>query len=503
MGRMFAPVFRGRAGHACLHRAVHPRNAMQRIAAVLLLAGMVLAAVSGLAPASALADADGAELDGSELEGSGAQVDVVEIDGFMNRTVTNHIVDRIEAAEAEGADLIVLGLDSEGTLGDRADDLVAAIEASAVPVVTWVGPPGARVAGAATVVAQASDALAVAPGTVIGPADPINLNDTGQELEDGALAGYAESHERDLDLVADLQDVGASVFVTEADALPDDVELPYDARPDQVRVVAPEDVAAEGIADLVAATLPDVLRDLDGREVALASGETTTLEVDTGTASLRFHSLSLVDQILHGVSTPTLAYLLIVAGAVCMLFEVFQPGFGIAGVTGFLMFVLGVVGLTALPVSWLAFAVVVISLIIFGVDLAVAGLGWLTALGTAGLIGGSWQLFTGPDLVRLSPWVIAAVVVFNLVFFVVIMTTVLRQQGNIAASGAEALVGKQAVVRSMLNPEGHVFVEGALWRARAPEDTGKITTGRVVQVVGLDDRLTLQVIPVEEDPHAK
>ena len=97
-----------------------------------------------------------------------------------------------------------------------------------------------------------------------------------------------------------------------------------------------------------------------------------------------------------------------------------------------------------------------------------------------------------------SAWVIVPVVAFAVVFFVGIMTTVLRAQGNQAMAGAEAMAGKVGVVRSMLNPEGHIFVGGALWRARAPEELGKVKTGTKVRVLGMNDRLTLDVEVVDE-----
>ena len=106
---------------------------------------------------------------------------------------------------------------------------------------------------------------------------------------------------------------------------------------------------------------------------------------------------------------------------------------------------------------------------------------------------GSFLLFSGSDVLRVSPWVIVPVVLFNVLFFVVIMTTVLRAQGSQAITGAEGMEGQVGVVRSLLNPEGHIFVNGALWRARAPESAGKVSTGTKVRVLGLNDRLTLDV----------
>jgi membrane-bound serine protease (ClpP class) len=113
--------------------------------------------------------------------------------------------------------------------------------------------------------------------------------------------------------------------------------------------------------------------------------------------------------------------------------------------------------------------------------------------------GGSWLLFAGSQHLSVPWWLLVLVTLAVVAFFVVVMTVVLRAQGNQALAGAENLVGRVGVVRSMLNPEGHVFIAGALWRARAPEQAGRVKSGTRVRVVRLDDTLTLEVEPVEAE----
>jgi membrane-bound serine protease (ClpP class) len=219
----------------------------------------------------------------------------------------------------------------------------------------------------------------------------------------------------------------------------------------------------------------------------------TTIAIEQATANVRFNNLGLVRRVLHTVANPTLAYLLLIGGALALLFEVFQPGFGVAGVSGIVLIGLALYGLAVLPVNWLAFGLIVLGLLLLAIDLAIAGLGALSAGGTVSLAVGSFLLFSSAPALRLSLWVIAPVVLFNVLFFVIIMTTVLRAQSSQAMLGAEGMAGREGVVRSMLNPEGHIFVNGALWRARAPEHQGKVKTGTKVRVLGVNDRLTLDV----------
>ena len=442
-------------------------------------------------------------------QGGGVLVDIVEVRGVIDQTIADFIIERLDTAAQDEAEVIVIQLDTPGGLGISMDQITDAILRSEVPVVVWVGPSGAQAASAGTFIAYASHVLALAPATTIGAATPIDLG--GGDLEAKAtnsaaaqLEALAERHGRSQEFARRAVVDGAVVAAGtgQVEQLPDNAILPEGIDAEDVEVVGPEQIKEEDYAEIVAGSMPEVLAQLDGMSVKLDSGDgevTKTIAVDPATAQLRFNNLGLVRRVLHTVANPTLAYLLLIAGALALLFEVFQPGFGVSGVSGLALIGLGLYGLSVLPVNWLALGLIVIGLVLLAIDLAVAGLGALTAGGTIALTVGSFLLFTGPSVLRVSPWVIIPVLLFNVAFFVVIMTTVLRAQGNQAIAGAEGLTGRIGVVRSMLNPEGHVFVGGALWRARAPEGSGKVRTGTKVRVLGVDaDRLTLDVELAEE-----
>lgn len=420
------------------------RLPLRALGVALVLVGLLLAAVSTAARAQDDAPA----------------VAIVEVEGLLDRPLAGFLTEALADAEAAGAELVVVRLDSPGGLRVSGQELAATITRSGVPVAVWVGPPGAVAAGAAAVVADAAHVLALAPGSTLGPLEPADLHE-------GAPAGDAVT-------------VGA-------EGLAADVEAPPGAR-----VRSEAEVIEEGVADLVAPRLEDVLSELDRRSVTVA-GQGRTLDVDPATAHVRFVNPGLGRQLLHGLGDPALAYVLLLAGALALAFEIFQPGFGVAGVSGVVLAALGVYGVAVLPFAWWALALVVAGLALLAADLAIGGLGPLTVGGTVALGVGSWFLFPGPGLVALPAWVVAVGVVGSVVFFVPVMTMVLRAQGSQANAGAERVVGKSGVVRSMLNPEGHVFVDGALWRARAPDGAGKVKTGTPVRVVGLNDRLTLDV----------
>lgn len=465
-------------------------HAVRILAAVLLTAGLLVGLVTSAVGA----------------QPTGALVDVVEVEGIIDQTIADYLHDTIARAAEQDAEVVVIAMDSAGGLGVSMAAVIRTITQSPVPVAVWVGPSGARAAGAGLYIAYASHVLAMAPATTMGPATPIDLGAGDVELTPSAaeaqLVALAELRGRDTDFARRAVRDDAVVAIGEV-ALPADAQLPAGVAPGDVTVVSADELDRTPVAELVAPGLPDVLGALDGRQVQVAGadGQTTdvTLDIDQSTANIRFNNLGLVRRILHTVANPTLAYLLLIGGALALLFEVFQPGFGVAGVSGLVLIGLALYGVAVLPVNWLAFGLIVLGLALLAADLAIAGLGALTAGGTVALAVGSFLLFGGSEVLRVSPWVIGPVVLFNVVFFVVIMTTVLRAQTSQAMLGAEGMEGQIGIVRSVLNPEGHIFVNGSLWRARAPESAGRVRTGTRVRVVGLNDSLTLDVELVDSE----
>ncbi|MPZ71728.1 MAG: hypothetical protein GEU74_00625 [Nitriliruptorales bacterium] len=468
---------------------------VRRLGAVLLVCGLFVALAAVAAPA----------------QPAGELVDVVEVEGIIDQTISDYLVERIEHAEADGAEAVVVSLDTPGGLGVSMDRIVDAITTSSVPVAVWVGPSGARAASAGMYIAYASHVLAMAPATTMGAAAPVDLGGGDLDAEvrntaEGQLLALAEMHGRDVDFARRAVRDGAVVAIGEVDSLPADARLPAGIEPGDVTIVSSGDLGSMPVADLVAESLPDLLTALDGRDVRLMAADgtptTATIAIDQASANVRFNNLGLVRRVLHTVASPTLAYLLLIAGALALLFEIFQPGFGVSGVTGIVLIGLALYGVSVLPVNWLALGLIVLGLVLLAADLAIAGLGPLTGGGTIALTVGSFLLFSGSHALRLPPWLIGAVVLFNLFFFVVIMTTVLRAQGTQPMLGAEGLEGTVGVVRSVLNPEGRIFVNGALWRGRVPEDAGRVKAGTRVRVLGVDEHMTLQVEIVGTDEDA-
>ncbi|MDP8932451.1 MAG: hypothetical protein M3O70_28865 [Actinomycetota bacterium] len=402
----------------------------------------------------------------------GPVVEILQVSGPLDPPVVAAVREVVEQAEARGSEAVVLQLNSPGGVDVDAHEIVAPIRGARVPVVVWVGPGGATAAGAGVFLVAASHLPAATTAANLGPACPVSAA-APCSREDVAL------------LEALLRERG----------WPDETVNRAAGRlaSDVVEAGAVADGGNAAFVDLVVDGLEALLVDLDGRTVVTEAGS-KTLEVNPEETTIRFHNLGLVRRTLHAVLDPAVVYLLLVGVLLLAAFEVFQPGFGVAGVAVVLLAPLTLYGLAVLPVRWWALGLIVIGVLALALDLAIAGLGAPTVVGAFALAAGSWQLFPGdPPLLRLSPGLVGTGVGFGVVYFVIVMTVVLRAQaGPDPGDVAEDLAGRVGVVRSALNPEGHVYVAGALWRARwVGEDRGRVKAGTQVLVSGLDGTVLL------------
>jgi membrane-bound ClpP family serine protease len=255
------------------------------------------------------------------------------------------------------------------------------------------------------------------------------------------------------------------------------------------------ELVSQGIATGAAGTLAEAIRALDGKVV-----DGTTLHIDPSLALIRFASPGPLARVRNALATnPTLVYLLLLTGIGAIVFELFQPGFGPAGYAGGLLVALAAYGLASMPTNPLGLALVLLGAGGMAFDVRRNELALPTWLGAAVLAAGSWLLVHtyGPAL-RPATWAIAVGVLGSLLFYGVVMTVVLRALRGQAGQIGQALVGRPGEVRSTLNPQGHVLVEGALWRARAIEWDGPVAAGTPVRVTAVDEQaLILDVEPLE------
>ena len=400
-------------------------------------------------------------------------VDVIKVEGAIDEPMLAYVVERLDAAEREGA-VVVLQLDTAGTLDEDGVALATRIATLDVPVVTWVGPAPARASGAGLLLMYASSLAAVSPGSQTGPPLPIDLADPEAEPAGlhSTIAGWIEAR-------------GKST------------EIDWNDRP-----LTAAEARHRQIAQVAALSIPDLLDRIDGRSVSIPSGSavlhtriaTTRQQADEGTVDIRFENLGPVDRVLHGVASPSMVYFLLVLALAALSFELTQPGFGFAGFAGFGMLGLGVYGMTVVPVDWFGAFLLVGGIGLMVVDVRTQRLGAPTALGLVAFAAGSilaWRGMAAP--MRISPWLIGGAVVASALYYGFALTVAIRSRDRIV-NAQRGLIGLVGEARGRLAPNGPVYVKGALWRGHSTGD--EIAPGTPVRVRGVDGL----VLRVEAEP---
>jgi membrane-bound serine protease (ClpP class) len=311
-------------------------------------------------------------------------IEVVEVKGIIDGSVERAVVGNLDDAHDANAALVVLQIDSRGVVdAARTRRLVSAIARSEVPVAAWVGPPGARAENGAARVVQAARIRAMSPGSSLGPLETLDLRTRERRV--------------------------------------DDTKDPLDRRLSAVAA------RTAGLVRFVEPSLDDLVTTIDDESV---------VDVDVDRAVIRFHKLDILGRALHAAAQPSMAYLFLLLALVGIVFELFHPSTGPAGISGLIALALSVYGMVVLGGSWLGFALIVAGVAAFCVDLRYQGLGVFTLLGFGGLVAGSLLLFPGPYL-RVSPWVVALGVVAMTMFLLGAMTRVLRDLRLIARGELE------------------------------------------------------------------
>jgi membrane-bound serine protease (ClpP class) len=420
----------------------------------------------------------------SAQEGGDQTVDVIELEGIIDPTNADYLKGRLERSQDDGVHAVVIRIDTPGGLDVSMREMIQAMLEADVPTIAWIAPGGARAASAGTFITYAANLAYMASGTALGAATPVNL---GGGETDETLARKATN---------------------DAAALIEELAILRDRDPEFARA-AVEDAESIGMNEAVergvvngrADTLSDLLQAMDGETVTIGDGSDVTLETwdeasDTASVRFRFQDMNIFQRLLHLVTNPEIAYLLILFGTFGIIFELYNPGIGLAGILGAVCLLLGFYALSVLPTNWAGVLLIVLSVIFFLVDLQAAGLGIWTAGGVAALVAGGLLLFSGaPDALALSPWAIVTAVVLTLVFFISVMTAALRVRLRRPITGEDALVGTVGEAKTDIAPEGTVLTKGTLWRARTME-TG-IAAGSKVEVKATEG-LVLLVEPLHD-----
>ena len=404
-------------------------------------------------------------------------VDVITLDDVINPATADFILDSIATAEEDGAECLIVQLDTPGGLVDSTRDIVKGIFAADVPVVIYVAPSGARAGSAGVFITMASHVAVMAPGTNIGAAHPVSGSgeDIGGEMEkkvinDTAAGMQAWATERGRNAEWAVKAVRESVSITEKKAL-------------KINVV-----------DLISPSLEDLLNQIDGRTVKVRSGEVT---LATKGATMQHLSMNLKQRIVATISRPNVAYLLLLVGMAGLFLEYTHPGTLVPGIVGAICLIL-FFAVQSLPINYIGLLLMLLAIGLFVAEVFVTSFGLLSIAGIAALIMGSLLLFDTPQAAfpHVSWSAIIPTVALVATGTLLLGIIVLKGQLGKVRTGQEGLVGEEGIARTVvMGTEGSVFVHGEIWNATSAQPIPEGSRVRVVKV----NNLRMEVEPFSSE----
>jgi len=391
-------------------------------------------------------------------------VDLLQIEGPVTPIMISYIERGIQTAEGDDAEALIIELNTPGGQIDLMNKIVQALLASRVPVVVYVYPQGAYAASAGTLITLGAHVAAMAPGTTIGAASPV-----GSQGED--LGETVEKKEKE-DLKAQARGLAARRGEKAVAWAESAIE--------EAKAATAEEALELGVIDFVAHDLNDLLAQMDGFQVEIEHQE---VALNTAGAEVRELPMSALEQFLHIITNPTVAFILLTIGVNAILTELSSPGGYAAGIVGVICLLLAFYSLGVLPVNYTGLIFIGLAFVLFVVDVKAPTHGVLTVGGIASLIAGALLLFNSP-LYRVSLAAVVSVAAVTGLFFAFAIAKVVQAQKQPTVTGQEGLVGGLALARSRLNPNGVVFLQGELWDAVAVD--GPIEPGEQVEILALD-----------------
>ncbi|MDX1406081.1 MAG: nodulation protein NfeD [Woeseiaceae bacterium] len=442
---------------------------------------------------------------------------LLDIKGALGVATAEYVVKGIEDAQAQGAKLIILRMDTPGGLMEPMRDIVQAILASSVPVATWVSPGGARADSAGTFILLASHIAAMAPTTHLGAATPVQLigDDGSDDSKPGNPFAPPAPEEKDTE-ATDEKDPGDAEDEKQPEVAPPGSAMDRKVMNDAISYIrglaeahgrnadwaetavteAATLTATEAlelnVIDLIAASQADLLEAVNGRVVKVNNADYT---VDAEALVIEVIEPGWRLKVLGTIAKPEIAILLLMVGMYGLLFEGYNPGAIIPGVVGVICLLLAAYALQVLPVNYAGLALILVGIALITAEAFVPSFGALGIGGLAAIIFGSIMMFDSgiPGFGISVTFVIGLALVAGLLLLWLVSYLVkARRQG--AVSGRDRIVGGHGVAMESFTGEGKVWLEGEAWSAKSKSPVEKDQKVLVLDLVGL----TLEVEPVSE-----
>ena len=378
-----------------------------------------------------------------------------EVDSIIHPVSAQYMIETIDRADAANAALVVFTLRTPGGLVDSTRDIVSKMIAAKTPIAVYVAPAGARAASAGFIITIAADVAAMAPGTHIGAAHPVAgggaaMDETSSKKAAEDTAAYvrtiAGKRRRNVQLAE--QAVLQSKAFTEEEAVK----------------------ASPALIDVVAPSLDDLLKALDGRTITRFDGRAETLRL--GRANVVPMRMTLRQRILSTIAHPNIAYILLSLGTLGLTIELWSPGAVLPGVVGGLSLLLAFFALQLLPINIAGLLLMVFGLLLFALEIKVTSYGLLTIGGVISVIFGSLMLIDSPaPELQVSLALVLSVVLGFTAIAAFLVRLALRAQRAAPMTGVEGLIGESGTALEPISPgsAGRVRMHGEIWTARAGE----------------------------------
>jgi len=409
---------------------------------------------------------------------------VLDIDGAIGPAIADYVEREMAAAAASGdAKLIVLRMNTPGGLDTSMRQIIRAILASPVPVASFVAPSGARAASAGTYIEYASAIAAMAPGTNIGAATPIQLGGGslfpgGSDQKDKEKKAAASDDTETRKIIND-----ATAYIQSLAALNHrNADWAAEAVRSAVSLPAAEALSLH-VIDIIASDVPDLLRQIDGRTVTVAG---KPLKLETAGLTVVEAPPDWRTEILKLVTNPNVAFILMLIGVYGLILEFFNPGAVAPGLIGAISLLVALYALAFVPINYAGAALVIVGIGLMIAEVHIGAFGALGVGGIAAFVIGALMMFPArtPGF-ALSGTLVIGAAIGSAALIVLVVGALLHSRKQPVVTGHEALIGAQGEAVFWDGAEGRVRVKGEIWRAKADTPLKAGTPIRVVRRDGL------------------
>ena len=417
---------------------------------------------------------------GATLAAPGDRVLVINIDGAISVAAARQLSRVLEQATKESATAVVIRLDTPGGLVSATRDIIRDMIAAPVPIIIYVAPSGARAASAGTFIVYASHLAAMAPGTNLGAATPIQM---------GGLPGAPQQKDEKKSsepTTAERKAINDTVAWLRSLAQLRGRDLDFaDKAVREAATLTADEARKQGVVEIVAGSVNDLLAQADGRKV-MVGGEERTLA--TREATVVVVEPDWRTKLLSVIANPNIAFILLLVGVYGLLFEFWSPGALVPGVLGGISLLLALVALSVLPVQYGALALLLLGIAMMTGEAFTPGIGILGLGGLVAFLVGSFFLFepegSTVDFGVSIPIIIGAAITSAGLTFVVIAAA-MKARRRTAVTGAEEMIDSRGTVVDWQTGRGNIRIHGEIWSARSDKELKSGDSVRVTRREGL------------------